>query len=375
MKKKRKGNKLLFVWFGILVLGGLFLLEGIFFGGNKQADRKVLGDSKDSHSPVFNYKTSTPTSTKTPTPSASPTQIEIVPTQTEAPLPPLTPPVELGATITVAPTIEVVKTPEPTQVPEPRVIIKTEKVVIFVPINERSITSESSYVAPVVTKSVFKKIQNKIEQVGRGEFLSKPKPIPTPIAIELKRETVGGDMLEGDVDIVYKLLGERVLLGAQTTEGRQLKIKDEDLRSAEVTLNKILDKKEVKLNLTSENKFALVQGEVVTILDMPIHVNIDNHKIYLETLEGKKELKILPEQAVKEAVELKIFEKLNSDSVPSVEDLGDELAYKVVGDKTYKLFGFLSVKTKQNVYITAETGEVIEGNQPLFTRAVRLFSL
>lgn len=147
------------------------------------------------------------------------------------------------------------------------------------------------------------------------------------------------NVLTGDVDIFYRLQGGSVVLAAQNSEQNILNIKEDDLRSAEVTLNKILDNKKVKLNVTSDNLFALVQDGVVVTTDSPVHVNIDSQKIFVETFDGKKELKVLPMQAIKEAVDLKTFEKLNKDSVPTLENYGSELSYKVVGDKTYNVFG------------------------------------
>jgi hypothetical protein len=273
--------------------------------------------------------------------------------------------------ITVAPTD--IRNNHSESVVTPKTDYSTTQVLEMVSVTERSVVQSSNYATPVITKSVLKVIQNKIEQVGRGEILSKPTPTSIPTSISEDKSVE--DQLSGDVDIFYRLSGTAVLLGAENSEGRQLQISESDLRSAEITLNKVLDKKNLRLSITEDNNFALVEGSVFALTSMPVHVNIDSHNIYLVTGEGKKQLKILPEEAVIAAVELKSFEKLSRDSVPTIEDLGEELAYKVIGDKTYKAFGYFKVVAKQNVYITAETGDVVEGDQPLITKIIRLISL
>ncbi len=358
----------------VFLLVGVYLVGGRFLGNS--TSNKVLGDSH--HPSKNNLPSPTITLSVTQTVTVSPS-ITITTTATPTDPTPMSnpttvPTAEPTTIVTASPTVtQNVWTPVPMD--QTSNSIDTQKTVELVPVSERSVTTNSNYIAPTVTTSVLNVIKNKFEQVGRGEILSKPMATPTPTPYFGQNKTENSDVLSGDVDIFYKLLGEKVLLGAENAEGKQLNIKDEDLRSAEITLNKVLDKNGLRLNLTSDNNFALVEDSVIALTTMPVHVNIDSHKIYLETAEGKKELRILPEVAVKQAVELKSFEKLSKDSAPSIVDLGEELAYKVEGDKTYKVFGYFNVSAKQNVYITAETGEVIEGDQPLVTKIVRLISL
>ena len=252
-----------------------------------------------------------------------------------------------------------------------------DKPVDLAPVSDRSVVSVSSVDKnKATTRSTVKSIGNTIKNFGKGEFLTKPSLTPTEIKRDLLKTDSGVDeVLPSDADVFYKVVGDKVLLGATNNIGSELKIKDEDLRSAEVTMNKILNQKQIQLSVTANNEFALVQGGVYAVMDMPVSVNIDSYKVYLDTASGKKELKVLPKEAVRIAVEQKAFETLNKSEIPSVEDFGEELAYKVGGDKTYKVFGLVDVKVQQNVYVTAETGEVIEGNQPLLTRIVRLISL
>ncbi len=362
--------------FFCLLFGGMGLVANSFFRQPKD-EALVLGDRADKRQDdedSNDYDVTRGASFfRTSRDAVQPSTEQIK----DSPIEIVTTSIEPTVVVTVAPTDEIKITKQNEETHNSQLVLnlyRTEKSVDLVSVTERSVTTNSNYVIPVVTKSVLKVIQNKIEQAGRGEIISKPTPSPT-VVLSPGAKMEAGDVLSGDVDVFYKLMGSQVLLGAENSEGRQLKIKDGDLRSAEITLNKVLDKKNLRLSVTSNNDFALVEGSVIALTTMPIHVNIDSHKVFLETNEGKKELKILPEQAIKQAVGLKSFEKLNADSLPSIESFGEELSYKVVGDKTYKVFGFIKAKAKQNVYIAAESGEVTEGVQPLMTRIIRLISL
>lgn len=390
---------------GLLLEGAVLLIilviagKSIGYGGQKT---KVLGDNSDfehnnsgwglninngnsSQSAESSVNTNlapdtqttvTPTETLTPIPTQTINESSLLAAPTETPNTPIPTPTLLIPTETLQPTVSIPSNNFVNTESTPVNVYKTEKTIISTPIMERSVVSNNLSVYPTVVKqNVFETIQLKIQQVGRGEFLSKPTPTPTVEQQVAKSGSAFVDILTGDVDVYYKFQNGNVMLSAQNSDNQKLNIKEEDLRGAEITMARILNKKQISLNVTNNNLFALVQGDVTAVTSTPIHINIDSHKIYLEIGGEKKELKILPSEAVKEAVDLKYFEKLNSNSVPSIEKYGDELAYKVVGDKHYKVFGFIKVTAKENVYVTAESGEVISGDQPWITRVIRIISL
>jgi hypothetical protein len=106
---------------------------------------------------------------------------------------------------------------------------------------------------------------------------------------------------------------------------------------------------EGKVSFTDENVKVKTESKIV----------VDNQRLYMETKEGNREVKIMPSVASDVALNqlrLKGFEI-------QLKEVGKPV-YEVDGTKEARLFGLIKRQMKVTAQIDAETGDVIKTNKP-----------
>lgn len=250
-----------------------------------------------------------------------------------------------------------------------------------VSVSERSVVSNSSssYNAPVAvpTKSIFKKIESKIKNVGgSGQFLSKPKTVATPTPNKKDDDFTPPVALGPDSSIFYMVTDTDLLLGAVDKEDKRINVDEAELRGAEITMDKVLAKKGLELGVSSGGSLVLTENGVRSYFDLPVFVDVFSHEISVDTANGKKQIKTTPAKAVVNAIESGYLESVDRKSQMVMGTFGgDELAYRLQGDKEFNVFGKIKTKGAQYVFVDVETGEVIEGDQPILSKFLKLISL
>lgn len=233
---------------------------------------------------------------------------------------------------------------------------------VIVSITQRSVLNENQALKPIATpsKSVLRAIEQKIRNVGSGEFLTSTKstvkqPVFTSKEAE-KGEVVG---LGPDSSIFYSLIGgSNVLLGAVDKSDRRINVDDVELRSAELTMNKVLKKKGLDLGVSSNNNLVIVDGDVRAYFDMPVYVDVFSHDVQINTTDGKKKIVLTPSQALRAAKEVDSMLFDNQSMDVNLVYRSGSLSYKIDGKKSYMLFGKYPVSIKKTVFVDTESGEM-----------------
>lgn len=249
-----------------------------------------------------------------------------------------------------------------------------------VSVSERSVVSSNiNYNVPIAapTKSIFKKIENKIKNVGgSGQFLSKPKTVATPTPIKKDDDSTRPVVLGPDSSIFYMVTDADLLLGAVDKEDKRINVDEAELRGAEITMNKVFAKKGLELGVSSGGSLVLTENGVRSYFELPVFVDVFSHDISVDTPTGKKQIMTTPAKAVVNAIESGYLENVDKKAQMMMGTInGGELAYRLQGDKEFKVFGRFKVKGLQYVYVDVETGEVAEGDQPLTSKLLKLISL
>ncbi len=150
------------------------------------------------------------------------------------------------------------------------------------------------------------------------------------------------------------------------------------LAKADVSKNAMMMEKEDFNIATSGGQTALVNKRVGALSNFPISVDSTTGQLTVTTPAGSKVVTVLPQQAIDNMLASKVMtdvvgEKVNNDlaSIPDLVNLETKngvLVYKVKGNKTHKLLGFIPIKTGVEAFVSAENGEVVESTDSLLGR-------
>lgn len=141
---------------------------------------------------------------------------------------------------------------------------------------------------------------------------------------------------------------------------------DEHVDNVEVKLRKDLEVKSTKEGLEISN------SERKASTTLPVHINTNTKELSVVTPNGTKVVKTLPDEAVA-AIQNSGF---NGQVVGEVtlETHGEDLVYKVRKEQSKKMFGMLPVTIRQDVQVSATTGEVTASQQSITDRFFNFFS-
>lgn len=121
--------------------------------------------------------------------------------------------------------------------------------------------------------------------------------------------------------------------------------------------------------LASGNNFLIRQRGIDAKTSYPIKISKGNNDITLETSSGERYLTVLPHEAVLQIVRANIIKDINRDGEIQIVELPEgELAYKIDGEKQFSIFKFFNVPVKISAYVSALTGNVLEVDQPTWSR-------
>jgi len=125
------------------------------------------------------------------------------------------------------------------------------------------------------------------------------------------------------------------------------------------------------LILAEEDKFLIRQRGVSAETDFPIKISESEDNIVLSTKTGERFLVVLPYEAMLQVVRANYIKDIGEDGkIFIVENEEGELAYKIVGTKNFSIFKFLDVPVEVNTYVSVLTGNILEVDQPVWSRAL-----
>lgn len=243
----------------------------------------------------------------------------------------------------------------------------------IVPIVEKSVFQEPEKTSQIkVTQGVIQSIKTKVQQLGRGEIISQPKPTPT--IMEQEKSVSEPELSKSEISMVYASSEDKIYLGAESKDGKAVKADEIEMRRMEVATNSNLKKVGIELGVTNDNRLVIAKNGFSSLVSYPITISLENRKIKIKTPYGNKEVAVSPDVAVGEAMDLYSLKGVDN-TILDMELDGEKLAYKVEGLKEYKVFGYFPITVREKVYVSVDTGEVVKNNQAWVTDLVRLLSV
>ncbi len=243
-------------------------------------------------------------------------------------------------------------------------------------------TSSTSQATPkpikVETKEVKKEVENELRSSANKEV--ETKEVSKNLRVETKTtpEKIKSEIRQGNLRIKFEIENGKVKIETKVKEAEnEVELENEAENEAVKEVETELEKENVKI-ATAPGQIALVNKRVGALSNFPISVDPTTRQLTVTTPAGVKVVAVLPQRAIDNMLAAHVMddvvgEKVNNNlgSIPDLVKLETKngvLVYKVKGNKTHKLLGFIPIKTGVEAFVSAENGQVVESTDSLLGR-------
>lgn len=196
------------------------------------------------------------------------------------------------------------------------------------------------------------------------------------------------DIYSGGVKVRIEQKEGRLVIKAENEAGEEIGLGEQELFKIEERL----DKNIVKVATGSGNSLVFSRGAFAAKTNFPLSVDLATNALVVTTPAGIKTVTILPDAAVQNMLAANVIDRLGTAAVlealeatgsgrltgvAGVVELGlrnNVPVYEIAGLSDQRLLGFIPVSIPQKVIVSAETGELVETQKPLFSTLLDFFS-
>jgi len=146
-------------------------------------------------------------------------------------------------------------------------------------------------------------------------------------------------------------------------------------------LNKELKNKDIKVSSTSGDGFSIDAGRIRAKTHFPLSVDPTTHTLTVTTPAGTKEVTILPDQAVHNLLQHQILSTINqssgsgtTDNTISLTQVNNQPVFSIPGQSDKKFLGLFPVSFNKTVFVSAQTGQVIQTKENFLNKFLETFS-
>lgn len=126
---------------------------------------------------------------------------------------------------------------------------------------------------------------------------------------------------------------------------------------------------------TEDGRFEFKAKGVAAQSNFPLSVNNATGELSVQTPQGAKIIRLLPNQVAEIALRAGVQNKIEAIEVSENDQERDEsgLVFKVQGTKSGKIFGLIPVSAPVETQIGAQTGTVVSVNEPAWFKLISNF--
>jgi hypothetical protein len=209
------------------------------------------------------------------------------------------------------------------------------------------------------------------EQTDSSHIPVKAVPVPDRRPLPLPAKGTGKEPNR----IRLETAGEKLKVQFQSPTGREETIDTE-------TVMEIAPKEpgeaENRTQITPgqrKEEMMINRNQVRARTNFPLAVDPATNELVITAPAGEKRITVLPDQAIKNLTERGVIDRVD----PLVNELNlvetdGRPVYEVEGEIDKKLFGFMPVKIRSKIKVSAETGDVVRTETTLRNRLFKLFS-
>lgn len=168
-------------------------------------------------------------------------------------------------------------------------------------------------------------------------------------------------------------------LEAETEDGEKTDLGEDEDNELEIEPDEDDDKIRVATG-SADGEMVFSRNRVRARTNFPLSVDLTTNELIVTTPNGVKRVSILPDQAIANLLANGVIDRVESTdpaAEPEVEltETDGEPAYEVSGESDQKFLGFMPVKIKAKIKVSAETGEVTGTQQAFLARIIDFLSI
>ncbi len=192
------------------------------------------------------------------------------------------------------------------------------------------------------------------------------------------------ELEKGELKIKYRFENGSLLAKVENEEGEEVEVEEDELNELENKIETKLEKEGIKV--TSQGAALLFsKNNIAALSRLPLAISTETNKLIVTTPKGERLVAVLPDDAVNRIFKLNVIDSLENAASSGLsggekQDIelttrNDELVYKILGKRTYRLFAFIPIQASVEAQVSAETGQLVSVDKPIFTRFIDLFSI
>ncbi len=192
---------------------------------------------------------------------------------------------------------------------------------------------------------------------------------------------------QSKLKVKYSVENGKIKLETENEASDEFGLSETEISDVEDELENELEKEGVKI-ASRGGQLAIAKNKFAATVNFPLSVDVSTKQLIVTTPAGQKVVTILPDQAIQNMLATGVINKIESqaadaslnqdlgslDGVAKLEEKGNEMVYKIKGEKNRKLLGIIPVSTQTTAYVSSQTGNLVAEDQSLLANLIKLFS-
>lgn len=196
--------------------------------------------------------------------------------------------------------------------------------------------------------------------------------------IKVKKEDNGqvkAEVEQGTLHFKYESSASGVTKKVETEDGDEVMISSRQLKEVEKDVESELEKEGLQVS-TEDGRLKFTKSGISFTSEYPLSVGNVSRLLAVQTPEGEKEVKKLPDEilsTLQSQGEIATLSGTPGENI-SLKVKNGQPVYEINGQKVYRLLNLFDVAQTLKLTVSAETGEVVSTDKSFFTNLISLLS-
>lgn len=187
------------------------------------------------------------------------------------------------------------------------------------------------------------------------------------------------NLTQNGVKVKIEKEGDSLKVKAEKKDGTEVELETKDALD---TLNKELESDNVEIATNDASSLTIKNGNTEAETELPISVDPLTHELTVTTAAGTKTVSILPDQAVQNTLDNKVFSNIesqtSSDNTTSqkatLTEVNSEPVFAVKGLSQKKVLGLFPLGFSKTAFVSATNGKIVSVDESLLNKILEAIS-